>query len=108
MKTNAPVEHDDQSIDPAAIINQAPVGGLQLRVVALCGAIALLDGYDTLVVGFAAPSLAAHLGISRGDLGPVFGIGLLGAAIGGLVLGPIADRIGRKPMLILSTLIFAL
>lgn len=108
MRNNAPVQDHGQLIDAAAIIDRAPVGSTQLRVVALCGAIALLDGYDTLVIGFAAPALADHLGISRSDLGPVFGVGLLGAAIGGLMLGPLADRIGRKPMLIASALIFAL
>lgn len=98
---------DGRSIDVADVIDTAPIGGLQLRTIALCGLIALLDGYDTLVVGFAGPALADHLGISRSALGPVFAIGLLGAAIGGLVLGALADRFGRKPMLIASALIFA-
>lgn len=99
---------DHRTIDIAQVTDQAPLGSLQVRVVALCGAVALLDGYDTLVIGFAAPSIADHLGISRADLGPVFGVGLLGAAIGGLLLGPLSDRVGRKPMLITSALIFAL
>ncbi|MDH7794014.1 MULTISPECIES: MFS transporter [unclassified Beijerinckia] len=98
---------DGQSIDVANVIDTAPIGNLQLRTIALCGAIALLDGYDTLVIGFAAPALADHLNISRSALGPVFAIGLLGAAIGGLMLGALADRFGRKPMLIASALIFA-
>lgn len=94
-------------IDVADVIDNAPIGSLQVRTIALCGLIALLDGYDTLVVGFAGPALADHLGISRSALGPVFAIGLLGAAIGGLMLGALADRFGRKPMLIASALIFA-
>ena len=56
-----PGEAGGELVDVPSIIDSSPMGALQVRVVTLYGAVALLDGYDTLVIGFAAPSLANHL-----------------------------------------------
>jgi AAHS family 4-hydroxybenzoate transporter-like MFS transporter len=55
-----------------------------------------------------APALAKEWGLTKGALGPVFSAGLFGLMIGALVLGPLADRIGRKKIIIFSTLAFGL
>ena len=68
----------------------------------------LLDGFDTTAIGYVAPSLAKEWGLTKGALGPVFSAGLFGLMIGALALGPLADRIGRKKIIILSTLAFGL
>lgn len=66
----------------------------------------MLDGIDTASMGFVAPSLMAEWHISRVAFGPVMSAALLGFAIGAIVVGPFADRLGRRKILILSVIIF--
>ena len=77
------------------------------RVVAICFAAAMIDGFDTLVVAFIAPALAYEWSLSTAQVGVVFGAGLTGAALGGFGIGPAADRYGRKTMLLLCVALFA-
>jgi AAHS family 4-hydroxybenzoate transporter-like MFS transporter len=89
-------------------INQQKVSGFQIRTLFLCFFILVLDGYDTVVVGYAAPALKAHLGATPAQLGPMFGAGLAGLTVGSFLFGPVADRFGRKPTLIGSVFLFGI
>lgn len=42
----------------ADILDSAPFGSLQRRVVLLCGIVALLDGFDMQVIAYVAPRMA--------------------------------------------------
>jgi AAHS family 4-hydroxybenzoate transporter-like MFS transporter len=95
-------------VDVADFIDQQPVGGFQIRLLLTCAAVLFLDGFDTQAIGFVAPALAKEWGLTRSALGPVFSAGLFGLMIGALLFGPLADRIGRKKIIILSTLAFGL
>ncbi len=96
------------SVDVAEFIDAQPVGGFQIRLLLTCAAVLFLDGFDTTAIGYVAPSLAREWGLSKGALGPVFSAGLFGLMIGALLFGPLADRIGRKKIIILSTLAFGI
>jgi AAHS family 4-hydroxybenzoate transporter-like MFS transporter len=96
------------SVDVAEYIDAQPVGGFQLKLLLICAAVLFLDGFDTQAIGYVAPALAKDLGVSRGLLGPVLSAGLVGLMIGALLFGPLADRVGRKKIIILSTLAFGL
>lgn len=94
------------SFDLQQFIDQQPLSRFQLLVVSLCGAVLFLDGFDAQSMGFVAPALVRDLHIARAALGPVFSSGLLGIMIGALFFGPMADRFGRKPVLVLCTALF--
>ena len=65
-----------------------------------------IDGFDAQVMGFVAPALSAELHIPRVSLGAVISSGTFGMMFGALTFGPIADRIGRKPVLVACALTF--
>lgn len=76
--------------------------------VALCFALNMVDGMDLLVISYIAPSLQSTWGVSPAEFAIVFSAGLAGMALGGLGLAPMADRFGRKPMILVAISIMAI
>src|SRR5271154_6167884 len=95
-------------VDVADFIDGQPVGGFQIKLLLTCAAVLLLDGFDTTAIGYVAPALAKEWGLTKGALGPVFSAGLFGLMIGALAFGPLADRVGRRNIIIFSTAAFGL
>jgi len=95
-------------LDIRTFIDERPVGRYQWLVAGLCGLIVFVDGFDAQAMGFVAPALSAALQIPRSVLGSVISSGLVGMMVGALVSGPLADRVGRRPVLVLSVLIFGI
>jgi benzoate transport len=73
---------------------------LQIIAVAITIGLNGLDGFDVLAISFASPGIAAEWGINPAQLGFVLSMELIGMAVGSLVLGPLADRIGRRPLML--------
>ena len=95
-------------VDVQALIDARGLGARQIAVVILCGLVALLDGLDLQSIGLAAPVMGPALHIPREQFGSVFSAALAGLALGAFCLGPVADRVGRKRVLIGATLCFGL
>src|SRR5262249_38052404 len=64
-----------------------------------------LDGVDNQSIAYVAPAMSSDWGLARGELRTVFSSGVLGVAIGALVIGPLADRYGRKRVTV-STVVY--
>src|SRR6202043_3770426 len=91
----------------SALENQR-IGGLQIRVAALCTLIQICDGYDINSVAWAVPSLTHAWNLPGPAFTTAFLWSSIGIMVGALSAGPIGDRFGRKPLLIASLLIFGL
>lgn len=88
------------------VVDNRPVGRLQYEVIALCVLVAVLDGFDTQIIGFLVTAISSTLGVTPQALAPVFAVGLFGLMLGALLLAPMADRLGRKKILVVSILLF--
>jgi AAHS family 4-hydroxybenzoate transporter-like MFS transporter len=95
-------------IDVTKLIDKQKISRYQIIVAGLCAAVVFMDGFDAQAIGYVAPSLGAAWKLQKGALGPVFGAGLFGLMLGALIFGPVADRIGRKPVIIASVLWFGI
>lgn len=90
------------SVDVRDFINAAPVSRFQIMISVMCFLIVALDGFDIAIIGFIAPHIRSEWQLSMVSLGPLFSAGLLGLMVGAFCSGPMADRIGRRRVLILS------
>jgi AAHS family 4-hydroxybenzoate transporter-like MFS transporter len=93
-----------RTLNVSRLIDDRPIGRLQITVIVLSALVNLLDGMDTQSIGVAAPFIASTLGLKVAEFGPVFSAALLGAALGAIGFGAIADKIGRKPLMIIAML----
>ncbi|WP_242558932.1 MULTISPECIES: MFS transporter [Pandoraea] len=89
-----------------ALIDAHPLSSLQWTIFVLCFLIMLLDGFDTVLVGFLAPFIGAQWHLPRPAMTPVFTAGVAGLMLAGCVAGILADRIGRRPLLIGAAALF--
>jgi MFS transporter, AAHS family, 4-hydroxybenzoate transporter len=90
-----------------ALENQ-PVGGLQIRVAVVCGLIQMCDGYDVGSIGWSVPSLTHAWHVAPSAFALAFLWSNIGVMAGALLAGPIGDRFGRKPLLMMSLTLFGI
>lgn len=87
--------------EPATLTLAGPLHRKQLRALTFIVMLSALDGFDVLAITFAAPSIAAEWTIGPTALGAVISAGLVGMAAGSLLIGPLADKFGRRPVMLL-------
>jgi AAHS family 4-hydroxybenzoate transporter-like MFS transporter len=90
-----------------ALENQR-IGGLQIRVAAICTVVQMCDAYDVNSIGVSVPSLTHAWNLPGPAFTAAFLWSSIGIMVGALAAGPIGDRFGRKPLLIASLTIFGI
>ncbi|PXW49956.1 AAHS family 4-hydroxybenzoate transporter-like MFS transporter [Grimontella sp. AG753] len=95
-----------EKIDISTVLDKHPISRRQWLIVFLGFFVLGIDGFDVTAIGFIAPALIDDWQISRHMLGPVMMSGLFGLAAGSLISGPLADRYGRKKLIIGSVIFF--
>jgi len=88
------------------VVDQAPIGRLQVLVLAVCALVAILDGFDLQAIAFTGPVIAQQWGIEATALGVIFSAALVGMTLGALLIGMLGDHFGRKVAVGLSVAIF--
>lgn len=95
-----------RTIDVQDFINERPLSRYQVMVLVLCFLVVAADGFDTAAVGYIAPALRAQWKVTPAALAPLFGAGLFGLMAGAFLFGPLADKVGRRAILIFTTAAF--
>jgi AAHS family 4-hydroxybenzoate transporter-like MFS transporter len=90
------------------LIDRQNISSFQVRVMLLCATVVFLDGFDAQAIGYVAPVLSKAWHLKRGALKDVFAAGLFGLMLGALISGPLADRFGRKVVILFSMLSFSI
>ncbi len=93
-------------IDVQKFLDEHRFSAFQWTILILCFLVVAVDGLDTAAMGFIAPALVVEWGVSKAALAPVMSAALFGLAIGALTAGPLADKYGRKKVIVVSALIF--
>src|SRR6267154_1151147 len=82
--------------DPREILASSKMSAIQIAAVAITIGLNALDGFDVLAISFASPGISREWGIDRAALGFVLSMELIGMGLGSLLLGGVADKIGRR------------
>jgi MFS transporter, AAHS family, 4-hydroxybenzoate transporter len=93
-------------IDVQDLIDERPVSSFQTRLIVLCFLTVAVDGVDVGLAAYIAPAVRADWGLSVTQLAPIFLCGLIGMMAGSLIFGPLADRYGRRPVMLASVAVF--
>ena len=90
-----------------SLIENQPFSAYQRLILALCGSVIFLDGLDTQSISVATKSMSVALKIPLSDFGIVFSALQLGGLIGTVLFGYLADRLGRRPLVVISAFLIA-
>ena len=85
----------------------AKLSAYQLGIFILCGICLVIDGFDVQAMGYVAPAIIQDWKLQNAMMAPVFSAALVGVLLGAFLCSMLADRFGRRPVLIGATLFFA-
>src|SRR5213593_4309167 len=96
-----------RTIDISEAIDQSKIGAFQTGIFILCGLCLIMDGFDVQALGYLAPAIIKDWQLAPAQIGPVLSAALVGILVGSFLFSTIADRIGRRPVLVAATFFFA-
>ncbi len=86
--------------DPRSIVDAGVMSAGQWLAVLVTVGLNAMDGFDVQSISFAAPGIALDWGVDKPTLGWLLSIELLGMALGSVLMGGVADKIGRRPTIL--------
>src|SRR5262249_17217123 len=96
-----------RSIEVEPLIDAAPIGSFQLRVLGICACIALMEGFDNQAVSYVAQLVMSAWKPPAPRFSIVFVASLIGAVAGAVGFGFMGDRFGRRRSILTAMLIVA-
>ena len=100
------IEQAPDHFDVSNAIDKGHLTNLQRWTYVLASLAIIIDGFDGQMIGYAIPQIMNEWGTTRAAFAMAVASGLAGMAIGSLSAGVLADKFGRKPVLIGSILLF--
>ncbi|WP_116365271.1 MFS transporter [Parahaliea mediterranea] len=88
-----------RDLDAAEAIQIKPCSR-QVVVIALCLLFNIVDGFDITVMAVAAKEIGAALSLDESRIGLLFSFALAGMMVGGMLIAPVADILGRRKVII--------
>lgn len=89
-------------------LERMPVGSFHYKLLLVTGLGWLFDSMDTGLISFVLPVLAKEWGLTPDQMGWIGSVGLIGMALGAVISGTVADRIGRKQVFTITVLMYAI
>jgi AAHS family 4-hydroxybenzoate transporter-like MFS transporter len=94
-------------VDIAEVLDRSNISPFQIGIFILCGLCLIMDGFDVQALGPIAPAIIKEWNVPMAQMGPALSAALLGILVGSILFSMIADKIGRRPVLIFATLFFS-
>ncbi|MSV34085.1 MAG: MFS transporter [Bryobacterales bacterium] len=95
-------------VNIATLVDASRLGGFQWTIFGLCGLCLIMDGFDVQAMGYVAPAVIREFNVPSAMMGRVLGAALVGVLIGSYGFSMLADKIGRRPVLIFASIYFSL
>jgi benzoate transport len=89
-----------QDNNPKYIIDHGAMSVGQWLAVLVTVGLNAMDGFDVLSISFASPGIAKDWGVDQATLGWILSMELFGMGLGSVLLGGVADKIGRRPTIL--------
>ena len=96
-----------KTIDISEVLESNKISPFQIGVFVLCGLCLIMDGFDVQALGYLAPAIIKDWQLAPAQMGPVLSAALFGILVGSILFSMLADKIGRRPVLIVATLFFS-
>ena len=99
---------EKKRVDIVTRLQNIPLGKFHYRLLVLVGLGWLFDAMDTGMVSFVLATLGEEWGLAPAQLGWIVSMGFIGMALGAVLSGWVADRIGRKTVFVATMVVYSI